>query len=78
MKALVIAPEPFFSPRGTPLSVYYRTRALAELGVEVDLLTYGQGQDVEVSGVRYLTQDTVVAHADRPIETSAIAAIPRL
>ena len=50
----MIAPEPFFSPRGTPLSVYYRTLVLAELGVEVDLLTYGQGQDVEIPGVRIL------------------------
>ena len=52
MKALVISPEPFFSPRGTPLSVYYRTLVLAELGVEVDLLTYGQGEDVDIAGVR--------------------------
>lgn len=52
MKALVIAPQPFFSPRGTPMSVYYRTLVLAELGVEVDLLTYGQGEDVEIDGVR--------------------------
>ena len=34
MRALVVAPEPFFSPRGTPLSVYYRTLMLAELGVD--------------------------------------------
>lgn len=54
MKALVIAPQPFFSPRGTPLSVYYRTLVTAELGVEVDLLTYGQGQDVDIPGVRVL------------------------
>jgi glycosyltransferase involved in cell wall biosynthesis len=52
MKALVITPEPFFSPRGTPISVYYRTLVAAELGVEVDLLTYGQGQDVDIPGVR--------------------------
>ena len=35
MKALVIAPQPFFSPRGTPLSVYYRTLVTSELGVKV-------------------------------------------
>ena len=52
MKALVIAPQPFFSPRGTPLSVYYRTLVTVELGVEVDLLTYGEGQDVDIPGVR--------------------------
>jgi len=54
MKALVIAPQPFFSPRGTPLSVYYRTLITAELGVEIDLLTYGQGQDVVIPGVRII------------------------
>jgi glycosyltransferase involved in cell wall biosynthesis len=48
MKALVIAPQPFFSPRGTPFSVYYRALITAELGVEIDLLTYGEGQDVDI------------------------------
>ena len=38
MKALVIAPQPFFTPRGTPFSVYYRTMVTAEQGVKVDLL----------------------------------------
>ncbi|SLN55606.1 glycosyltransferase [Oceanibacterium hippocampi] len=51
-RALVIAPQPFFSPRGTPFSVYYRTMVTAELGLEADLLTYGEGQDVDIPGVR--------------------------
>jgi glycosyltransferase involved in cell wall biosynthesis len=51
-RALVIAPQPFFSPRGTPFSVYYRTLVTAELGVAVDLLTYGEGEDVDIPGVR--------------------------
>lgn len=54
MKALVIAPQPFFTPRGTPFSVYYRTMVTAEQGVEVDLLTYGEGQDVDIPGVRII------------------------
>jgi glycosyltransferase involved in cell wall biosynthesis len=48
----VIAPQPFFTPRGTPISVYYRTAVTAELGVQVDLLTYGEGDDVDLPGVR--------------------------
>jgi glycosyltransferase involved in cell wall biosynthesis len=51
-KALVVAPQPFFTPRGTPFSVYYRTLVTAELGIAVDLLTYGQGEDVAIEGVR--------------------------
>lgn len=54
MRALVIAPQPFFTPRGTPLSVYHRTRIAAELGVEQDLLTYGEGEDVDIPNVRIL------------------------
>ncbi|WP_404783346.1 glycosyltransferase [Altericista sp. CCNU0014] len=54
MKALVISPQPVFSYRGTPLSVYYRTLMTAELGVEVDLLTYGEGQDIDLPGVRVI------------------------
>jgi glycosyltransferase involved in cell wall biosynthesis len=53
-RALVIAPQPFFSPRGTPFSVYYRTMVFAEQGVKIDLLTYGQGQDVDLPGVRII------------------------
>ncbi len=54
MKALVVAPQPFFSPRGTPFSVYYRTLVTAEQGVKIDLLTYGEGQDVLIPGVRII------------------------
>jgi glycosyltransferase involved in cell wall biosynthesis len=49
---LVISPQPFFTPRGTPFSVYYRALVMAEQGVEIDLLTYGAGEDVDIPGVR--------------------------
>jgi glycosyltransferase involved in cell wall biosynthesis len=52
MKMLVVAPQPFFWPRGTPLSVYYRALVMAEQGVDIDLLAYGTGQDVDIPGVR--------------------------
>ena len=48
----MIAPEPFFEPRGTPFSEYHRIRALTELGHSVDLVTYPFGQDVAVPGLR--------------------------
>lgn len=41
----MLAPEPFFQPRGTPISVYFRLQALADLGHEVDLVTYHLGED---------------------------------
>lgn len=51
-RALVVAPQPFFAPRGTPFSVYYRTLIAAEQGIRIDLLTYGEGEDVDIPGVR--------------------------
>ena len=52
MKILMIAPEPFFEPRGTPFSEYFRIKALSELGHEIDLATYPLGQNVEIPGLR--------------------------
>jgi len=48
----MIAPEPFFEPRGTPFSEYHRIRALLDLGHTVDLVTYPFGKDVEMPGLR--------------------------
>lgn len=43
MKILMVVPQAFYSPRGTPLSAYHRTRDLKTLGHEVDILTYPVG-----------------------------------
>jgi glycosyltransferase involved in cell wall biosynthesis len=51
MKILMIAPQPFFEPRGTPISVFQRLHGLSSLGHEVDLVTYHIGKDVEIPGV---------------------------
>lgn len=54
MRILMVSPHPVYSPRGTPISVLNRCRALAELGHEVDLVTYPMGEDVPVPGLRYM------------------------
>lgn len=51
MHILMIAPEPFFEPRGTPFSEYHRLRALSAMGHTVDLVTYPFGADREIPGV---------------------------
>jgi glycosyltransferase involved in cell wall biosynthesis len=48
----MIAPEPFFEPRGTPFSEFHRIRALTDLGHQVDLVTYPFGEDVAIPGLR--------------------------
>jgi glycosyltransferase involved in cell wall biosynthesis len=52
VRILMLAPEPFFEPRGTPFSEYHRIKALSELGHHVDLVTYPIGRDVELPNLR--------------------------
>ena len=52
MKVLMLSPQPFFEPRGTPISVYQRLEALSALGHHIDLITYHVGKDVEFPNVR--------------------------
>jgi glycosyltransferase involved in cell wall biosynthesis len=72
MKGLVLAPQPFFTQRGTPFSVYYRARAMAELGEELDLLTYGQGHNVSLPGVRIIRGPRCQIFGDVKIGPSAL------
>jgi glycosyltransferase involved in cell wall biosynthesis len=48
----MLAPQPFFEPRGTPFSEYHRIRALVELGHRVDLVTYPIGAGVDLPNLR--------------------------
>ena len=48
----MLAPEPFFEPRGTPFSEYHRIKTLGALGHQVDLVTYPFGRDVELPNLR--------------------------
>jgi glycosyltransferase involved in cell wall biosynthesis len=52
VRILMLAPEPFFEPRGTPFSEYHRIKALGELGHHVDLVTYPIGRDVDLPNLR--------------------------
>src|SRR5690242_10736970 len=52
VRILMIAPEPFFEPRGTPFSEFHRIRALTRLGHTVDLATYPFGRDVQIAGLQ--------------------------
>ena len=51
-RILMIAPQPWFQPRGTPFSVLHRIKALTSLGHQVDLATYHVGEDVVMERLR--------------------------
>jgi Glycosyl transferase 4-like domain len=51
MKILILAPQPFYQERGTPIAVDLMVRSLSERNHEIDLLVYHEGQDVSYPGV---------------------------
>lgn len=52
LRVLVLAPHPFFQNRGTPIAVRMLVETLAGNGYAVDVLTYHEGEDPGVPGVR--------------------------
>ena len=40
MKILLLAPQPFYAERGTPIAVLLAATALCRAGHEVDVLTF--------------------------------------
>jgi len=48
---LVLAPQPFFQNRGTPIAVKLLVEELAVLGYEVHLLVFHEGEDLDIPGV---------------------------
>jgi len=71
MRILMLAPEPVFSARGTPISVRERAEALARLGHAVDLATYPFGEDFDAPGVS-------IRRAARPLFIKDVRAGPSL
>ena len=54
MRILLVAPQPFYQERGTPIAVRMLVEVLCSQGHAVDLLTYHEGADLEIEGLRIL------------------------
>ncbi len=66
-RILVVAPQPFYEDRGTPIAVRQVLQALGELGRGVDLLTYPIGSDVPIPGLRIFRSGNPLGFAGVPI-----------
>jgi glycosyltransferase involved in cell wall biosynthesis len=53
-RVLLVAPQPFYQDRGTPIAVRQVVEGLGQLGYHVDLLTYPVGSDIEAPGLRLI------------------------
>ncbi len=69
-KVLVVAPEPFYEDRGTPIAVRNVLQALSELHYRVDLLTYPVGQPISIPGVRVLRLPNLFGLRNVPVGLS--------
>ena len=54
MKILMLAPQPFYVERGTPIAVKWVAENLAAAGHAVDLVVFPFGQDITIPGVRII------------------------
>lgn len=54
MRVLLLAPQPFYQERGTPIAVRMLAQTLCQAGHSVDLLTYHIGDDVSEPGLQIL------------------------
>jgi len=67
MRILVIAPQPFYQERGTPIATRLLIETLQALGHGVDVLTYHVGDDPKLPGVRVFRAPAVPFVRDVPI-----------
>lgn len=51
MNILLLAPQPFYQERGTPIAVKLLAQTLAEQGHGVHLLVYAEGEEIGLAGV---------------------------
>ena len=54
MKILLLAPQPFYTQRGTPIAIRNLASVLGQAGHHIDLLTYPGGSDVQLQNTRIL------------------------
>ncbi len=71
----MLAPEPFFEPRGTPFSEFHRIKALGALGHHVDLVTYPIGRDVALPNLRIFRSPRPPFVTRVPIGPSAVKVV---
>jgi len=51
MNILLLAPQPFYQHRGTPIAVKLLAEVLAKNGHRIVMLTYHEGQDIDIPNV---------------------------
>jgi len=69
-RVLLVAPQPFYQDRGTPIAVRQVVEGLGQLGYHVDLLTYPVGSDIQAPGLRLMRAANPFAIKNVPVGLS--------
>ena len=67
---LLIAPQPFYEDRGTPIAIRDTLKVLSKLGFEVDLVTFPMGEHVDIPNVRIIRTLNPLGYKTVPISLS--------
>ena len=72
MQILMIAPQPFYSERGTPMNVRLLCEVLGEAEYKIDLLVFPTGKDIKIKNVRIIRLPNVLNASSIPVGPSGI------
>ena len=72
MKILMIAPQPFYKERGTPMNVRLLCKVLGEAGHQIDLLVFPTGEDIELKNLRIVRLPNLLKIKSIPVGPSKI------
>jgi glycosyltransferase involved in cell wall biosynthesis len=70
LRVLVVAPQPFYSERGTPIAIRLLVQSLCDDGHQVDVLTYHIGTDISYPGLTMYRSPAMPGIRDVPIGIS--------
>jgi glycosyltransferase involved in cell wall biosynthesis len=72
MQILMIAPQPFYAERGTPMNVKLLCEVLGEAEFKIDLLVFPTGKDIKIKNVRIIRLPNVLKARSIPVGPSGI------
>jgi glycosyltransferase involved in cell wall biosynthesis len=72
MKILMIAPQPFYAERGTPMNVKLMCQVLGGAGYQIDLLVFPTGTDIAMENVNIIRLPNLLRATAIPVGPSFI------
>ena len=72
MRILMVAPQPFYTERGTPMNIKIMCQILCDANHHIDLLTFPTGKDVLQKNLKIIRVPNILRTKTIPIGLSYI------